>query len=136
MNASDREIEETRVSLISGKVIENKKNTSVDSENQIVLASRADIMKISPAALILSKKEFKGLDPKVEDVPVQMAVKGRSGIAMEYESESDNKSAPAPSQMSKKMEEKESEKQVQKLRNREDEENSEEKVSMEVGDLF
>ena len=44
-------------------------------------------MRISPASYLLSKKEFKGLDPNVQNLPVQKAITGQVGLPMSYDNE-------------------------------------------------
>eukprot|EP01091_Cochliopodium_minus_P011386 TRINITY_DN3203_c0_g1_i2.p1 TRINITY_DN3203_c0_g1~~TRINITY_DN3203_c0_g1_i2.p1 ORF type:complete len:535 (+),score=169.99 TRINITY_DN3203_c0_g1_i2:2-1606(+) len=87
-NSDDEE--DPHISLFSQTIIEKKSKDTFHNENknnQIVIASRQDIMRISPASYQLSKREFKGLDPTVQDLPVELAIQGPKGIAMGYDNE-------------------------------------------------
>lgn len=56
----------------------------VENNSELVIAN-------SPALTLLSKREYKGLDPKYGETPIGKIEEGRSGIARAYTHETSRK---------------------------------------------
>lgn len=77
------------VSLISGKVrsVNISASTLNDSDDKSI-ASRADLsVCVSTGSQFLANRSWQGLEQNLGQTPVEIASKGRSGIASSYKSE-------------------------------------------------